>query len=102
MNKLIKTELNHIKNILLKYKPKIPISQMGKFEKDFNMIFEEADQTVDTDTLEELKRMAKGKLISMQRMYGALDDDEEVNKTKESIQENLKEKPNRKIFKNEG
>jgi len=38
-------------------------------------IFEEAENTVDTETLEDLKKMAKGKLISIQRMYGALDED---------------------------
>jgi len=81
MNKLLKKELNHIKSTLYKYKAKIPTNQLSKFEKDLQFIFDEIDNTVDYNTLEDLKRMAKGKLISVQRMYGALD--EEINDIKE-------------------
>ena len=81
MSKHIKNEIISLKNSILKYKIKIPSPNQIKFDKDIKMIFHEMDNTVDYDSLNDIKNMARIKLISLRRLYGDLEvEKEKLNK----------------------
>ena len=81
MSKHIKNEIITLKNLILKYKIRIPTPNQTKFDKDINMIFHELDNTVDYDSLNEIKNMARTQLISLKRLYGEVDvEKEKLNK----------------------
>ncbi len=82
MSKHIKNEILAIKDIILKYSGKIPLASKPKFEKDLNMIFQDLDNTVDYDSLEQIKNLAKTRLLTLKRLYGDIDlqDKESIKK----------------------
>jgi hypothetical protein len=73
MSKHIKIEILAIKEIIMKYSGKIPLANKPKFEKDLNMIFQDLDNTVDYDSLEQIKNLAKTRLLTLKRLYGDID-----------------------------
>ena len=86
MSKHIKNEITAIKNIILKYGIKIPPNNITKFDKDIKMIFQEVEDTIDYDSLEQIKNLAKTKLSSLKRLYGDLEND-----SQEKIQKKVDE-----------
>ena len=86
MSKHIKNEITAIKNIILKYGIKIPPNNITKFDKDIKMIFQEVEDTIDYDSLEQIKNLAKTKLSSLKRLYGDLE-----NESQEKIQKKVDE-----------
>ena len=86
MSKEIKNEITAIKNIILKYGIKIPPNNITKFDKDIKMIFQEVEDTIDYDSLEQIKNLAKTKLSSLKRLYGDLEND-----SQEKIQKKVDE-----------
>ncbi len=112
MNKWIsiKKEVINLRSLLTNYKKVIPKTQLPRFEKDLELLFEKYNKIENEIELEKIKKLAKTKLNSMIRVYGELKEDEttidkefldeESKKYVEDIIENT-EKTNRNFTENE-
>jgi len=78
MNKwiTIKKEVINLRSLLTNYKKVIPKTQLPRFEKDLELLFEKYQISENEIELEKIKKLAKTKLNSMIRVYGELKEDE--------------------------
>jgi hypothetical protein len=82
-SEILKKGLFSIREVLKRYQTLIPETQRSKYEKDLSMIFVNIDTTSDLNDLNKMEKLAKTKLKSIERIYGALREEtqDDVNKS---------------------